>query len=178
VEGFANRPSACKDRGWFIDYTPFESFAGSWNSDEKIAVVGIGTVVLHVEKSPELSGPDGNGQLVLHNVLHCPSLFCNIIGYTANFPAKHSVILVPDHTEKSKGIIEDEGGRPVAYFAPNKALYLVKLSEPPFGPAIGPSVIGEHGMYQINLRWSESEQSRWKGYLQSLISSLSAMSQS
>ena len=58
---------------------------------------------------------------------------------------------------------------------PNKHLYLVKLSDPPFGPAVAPSTIQEGGQYLINLRWPEAEKSRWKAYLQSLITSLTAM---
>ena len=64
------------------------------------------------------------------------------------------------------GTIKDRHGRSVAYFAPKKRLYQVKLSGPPVGPTVGPSTL-QDGAFVVNVRWSKSEQARWKTYKQS-----------
>jgi hypothetical protein len=145
--------------------------------DARLPIVGVGSVLLHVEKSPDphLSAADSNGQLTLHNVVHTPKLTSNVIGYTESFPKHNSVCLLRCGLGLSKGTITDPVGRPVAYFMPDKHLYLIKLSDPPFGPAVTPSILDEGAQYLINLRWPEAEKSRWKAYLQSLIASLTAM---
>lgn len=163
---FVNKPSACKDRGWFIDYTPFESFAGSiYLADQKMPVAGVGTVVLPVKKSPNRSGPGAHGHLVLHDVIHCPSAICNIIGYTATTAAQYTISFDPAKLGKSKGTIKDRDGRSVAYFAPNKRLFQVKLSGPPVGPVVGPSALG-NGVFVLNIHWSDLERARWEAYKQ------------
>ena len=63
------------------------------------------------------------------------------------------------------GSIRDGQGRSVAYFAPNKSLFHVKLSGPPVGPALGPSALGD-AVHLINIRWSEEEKARWEAYKQ------------
>jgi hypothetical protein len=145
--------------------------------NDRMPIAGVGTVLLHVEKSPDprLSAAESNGQLILHNVVHCPKLACNVIGYTESFPRNNSVCLLRCHLGLSKGTVTDPMGQPVAYFMPKKHLHLLKLSDPPFGPVVAPSIVQNDGQYLTNLRWSESEKSRWKRYLESLIASLSAM---
>ncbi|RYO88785.1 hypothetical protein DL766_002984 [Monosporascus sp. MC13-8B] len=47
--------SACEDLGWFTDYIPFDSQAGS------LKVLGVGTVELPVQREPgRTSGPDAH----------------------------------------------------------------------------------------------------------------------
>jgi hypothetical protein len=61
------------------------------------------------------------------------------------------------------GIIYDLQGQSVAFFAANKTLLHLKLSGPPVGPAVGPSMM-KTGPWRINVLWSESEQVRWQAY--------------
>jgi hypothetical protein len=63
------------------------------------------------------------------------------------------------------GSIMDAHGRSVAYFAPNKSFFQVKLSGPPVGPAVGSSSFTD-AKYVINIRWSEDERARWEAYKQ------------
>lgn len=119
-----------------------------------------------MRKSPNRSGRDAHGQLVLHDVVHCPSVICNIIGYTATIDAKYDIVLSSAKTGKSMGTIKDRHGRSIAYFTPKKRFHQVKLSGPPVGPAVGPSALRD-GIFVLNVRWSELEQARWETYKQS-----------
>ncbi|KAL9622659.1 MAG: hypothetical protein Q9160_002969 [Pyrenula sp. 1 TL-2023] len=70
------------------------------------------------------------------------------------------------YTKKSKGYIDDTQGRRVTYFASDKRFFQVKLSGPPIGPIVGPSVL-EEGEFILNVQWSEPEQARWESHKQS-----------
>src|SRR5436190_19967120 len=72
--------SVAKDRAWFTDYTPFESEVGNFYIAGTVPVKGIGTVELQTKRSPNHSGKDSYSSLCLTNVLHAPSILCNIIG--------------------------------------------------------------------------------------------------
>lgn len=158
--------SLCKDRGWFIDYTPFDSVAGTIYDDTKMAVAGVGTVVLPVEKSPDLSGPDARGELTLHTVLHCPSTRCNIVSlqpllqegdYKGTFGSSHP---------RSSGSIITKDGSPVTYFDAGEVLFQIKLSGPPEGKTLGNSVLHHGEIYLINVRWSDYQRARWEAVKQ------------
>jgi hypothetical protein len=130
--------------------------------------------VLPVKKSPNRSGPDAHGQLVLQDVVHCPSAVSNIIGYTATIDANYAITLSFSETGKSMGTIKDRNGQSVAYFAPKKRFCQVKLSGPPVGPAVGPSSLQDK-IFVLNVRWSKSEQARWETYKQSRSDPLSVV---
>ncbi|RMZ90157.1 hypothetical protein DV736_g2624, partial [Chaetothyriales sp. CBS 134916] len=166
----------CKDRSWFTEYTPFESSVGSIYFDaQKIPVAGVGVVVLPVKRRPNRTGSDAHGQLLLHSILHCPSILCNIIGKTPQFQANYVIDFRWGQTGKSKGTIQDHHGRFVAYFAPNKRLFQVQLSGPPVGPAVGPSVLEGDEPLLLNVKWSEGEQARWETYKQNCSGPLAIM---
>lgn len=58
-------------------------------------------------------------------------------------------------------------GRPFAYFDASKKLFLVKLSGPPVGPIVGPSVLNEpNTIYLVSVHWAPSELARWEGFKQ------------
>lgn len=70
-------------------------------------------------------------------------------------------------TKSSEGWIDDSQGRRITYFAPNEMLFQVKLSSPPVGPTVGPSVLEKGESYILNVHWPEPEQARWQAYKQS-----------
>jgi hypothetical protein len=75
-----HQASIAKDHSWFgDDYTPFESYIRSIDGSE-LKVIGIRTVALLTKVSPNKTRPRSHGTLRLINVLHVPSVFCNIVG--------------------------------------------------------------------------------------------------
>lgn len=161
--------SMCNDRGWFTSYTAFQSRAGSiYNSTEDMEVAGIGTVVLPVKRSPNRRGSNAHTHIVLKEVLHCPTAFCNILGFPQDFREVYNIkIQFGTGNEKTKGsIINMSGGEPVAYFDPKGPLFQLKLSGPPIGPVLAPTAFKPDGLYMISVRWSDEERSRWEAYKQ------------
>ncbi|RMD41444.1 hypothetical protein DV735_g3705, partial [Chaetothyriales sp. CBS 134920] len=154
--------SVCKDRGWFTEYTPFES--GVWCPASKVVVpvAGVGVVVLPVRKGPTRTGSDAHGNLVLRDVLHTPLIRYSIVGYSPTFLEDYRMEL--DLTDDTMGMIQDHNGQSVGYFAPNKELFEVQLSEPPVGPAVGPSDLAPRGYYTLHVLWPEGQMARWKAY--------------
>ncbi|KAF2276277.1 uncharacterized protein EI97DRAFT_501528 [Westerdykella ornata] len=152
------------DRRWFTTYTPFKSFGCShypWLT--KLPVVGLGTVLLPVKLSPTRSGPDAHGKLELQDVLHCPTATCNVVGLPAS--AHNWRISCGDPTGRTKGKITDRQGKNLAYFDPKRKNTEIKLSGPPVGPVVGPSVLDDPNMCSIiNVLWDPSEQARWHRY--------------
>ena len=99
-------------------------------------VVGIGTVELPVKRGPSATGPRSHGTLRLRNVLHVPTLICNIIGS----PILDEYIVHTGFDDKDKkGTIKDKHGRNAAYFDLRLKPYQVRLSGPPIGPRVGPA---------------------------------------
>ncbi|KAI1484746.1 hypothetical protein F5X96DRAFT_663086 [Biscogniauxia mediterranea] len=154
-----------KDRSWFgDDYTPFESFVLHMDGS-KVKVIGIGTVNLPTEISPNHS----HGTLRLKNVLHTPSTICNIIGC----PILNDYGIVT----RGIGIVETitnlSDSRPVAYFKPDETeevrLFEVRLSGPPVGPKVGPSPFDPSAVYCIHVLWPDSERERFAALQASLV---------
>jgi hypothetical protein len=50
----------------------------------------------------------------------------------------------------------------ITYFQPNHRLFAVKLSGPPRGPVVGPSVFSDDCHYVIHALWDKSERERWE----------------
>ncbi|RYP11685.1 hypothetical protein DL767_011006 [Monosporascus sp. MG133] len=160
-------PSACKDLGWFTDYIPFESEAGSMLAGDSMKVLGVGTVELPVQREPgRTSGPDAHGILRLTNVLHVPSAICNIIGSPLMRDNRCSVGF--GGSRQSQGFIADSQGRQLAFFEKDRPLFIVKLSDPPVGPVVGPRTIQPRGGYMIHCFWPDSERRRFEEYRASL----------
>ncbi|KAK2760928.1 hypothetical protein FQN54_002170 [Arachnomyces sp. PD_36] len=143
-----------KDREWFTDYTPFESYLGE--RDDNIPVLGIGTVDLPVERSPDPSEQDPQSTLRLTNVLHAPSFLCNVLG--GPILKHYAAMLGSGNPRISKGNIKDSQGQPVAYFEPGRPLFIVKLR----GAPVGPRVIEPGHGYALTAYWDESERQRWR----------------
>ena len=156
-----------KDIGWFTEYTPFETELGSAYGPlpEPIRVVGVGTVEIPTETSPNSVGPESSRILRLTTVLHAPSILCNILGGP----------IMNDHGTEThprgdtKGFITDREGRPVAYFDPSRPLYQLKLHNPPAGYY----ALTNDGHYTINAGWSPSERDKWHAHQKNRATSLS-----
>jgi hypothetical protein len=144
----------CNDNRWFTSFTPFASRLRQFRGSGETVVFGVGTVILPVKSSPNGSA---HSQLVLNDVLYCPFAEFNIVGplfgYNINM----------DSNTHFKGTIHENGGqKQVAYFDPKAPLYKIKLSGPPVGPAVAPSVLREDGNYVTLWDWSNAERQRWK----------------
>ncbi|KAJ5775901.1 uncharacterized protein N7511_000912 [Penicillium nucicola] len=151
-----------RDREWFSDdYTPFPTEFKS-GFGEKVQVLGIGTVLLPTYAVPPLMGPPSLGIIRLENVLHAPTVRCNIIG---------SPIIERYNLEchvsspTASGIISERHGQLVAYFKPVAHVFChleLQLSDPPFGPVLGPSSLNSSTEYSIHAFWSMSERLRYE----------------
>ncbi|EXA29337.1 hypothetical protein FOVG_19161 [Fusarium oxysporum f. sp. pisi HDV247] len=147
-----------KDRSWFgDDYTPFESYVRSADGSE-LKVIGIGTVTLLTKVSPNKTGPRSHGTLRLTNVLHVPSVVCNIIGQ----PILEGYNIITRGIEGTITNLSD--GRSVAYFKRQieaASHFEVRLSGPPIGPKVGPSPFKPSEVYYIRASWPDGERERF-----------------
>lgn len=161
---FANGSNVhvCNDRRWFAEFVAFPSSAESaYFASEKLSVVGVGTVNLPVKRSPNLRGSRAHHLLRLTEVLYIPSSVCNIIG----FPIYDIIDGVSmGGTEKSRGVMTDASGKPLAYFSPDTetSLACLKLSGPPVGPKLAPSKLQSDVVYVLSVIWPDNERARWK----------------
>lgn len=124
--------------------------------NEKVRVVGRGTVALPVKRSPQITGQGSDGVLVLRNVLHCPDTFCNLIGN----PIFEDCTVSMGDSNGTLGTITSQD-RPVAYFKPDGVLFQVQLSDPPVGQTCGPSAFHPGGMYMVGASWPQEEKDRF-----------------
>lgn len=151
--------SVAKDRAWFgEDYVPFESALTDWFG-HRVQVVGVGTVNLLTKRVPRKTGQDAHGTLRLLNVVHAPDACCNIIG--GPIVELYDVMSGPDDG-MSKGTIKERDGRPIAYFRSDRRLFNVRLSGPPIGPRVGPTVLTGDRAFVINAIWPNSERQRFE----------------
>jgi hypothetical protein len=149
--------SVAKDLSWFEDdYVPFETYMNDLTGN-MVVVKGVGTVLLPTKRSPSSSGPGAHCILRLERVLHAPSVVCNILG----FPITDYGVTIK-FTPSSSGTITDATGRPIAFFDPldrsGVKLCTVRLSDPPVGPKVGPSLLDPSGHYCVSTTWPDSEQ--------------------
>ncbi|RYP66737.1 hypothetical protein DL771_007617 [Monosporascus sp. 5C6A] len=139
----------------------------SATSDGIYEGLGVGTVELPVQREPgRTSGPDAHGILRLTNVLHIPDAICNVIGFP--FVRDNHVSVGFGGSRQSQGFIADSQGRKLAFFEKDRPLCIVKLSDPPVGPVVGPRTIQSHGGYMIHCLWPDSERRRFEEYRESL----------
>ncbi|KAK0730102.1 zinc-binding domain-containing protein [Lasiosphaeris hirsuta] len=142
------------DRSWFGgDYTAFNSVLADGSQVE-----GIGTVDLPTKRSPSSIGRSRHTTLRLANVLHVPGAVYNILGS----PIVLEYQLDVNFEDPSQSSIRDQEGHPIAYFqrASRSNLITLRLSGPPVGPKVGPSLLGTAGYY-INATWPATEIQRW-----------------
>ena len=127
-------------------------------------VVGIGTVDLITKTSPTKTGPSSHSVLRLKNVLHAPSMICNIIGHPILDDYKVETSF-SDNPSDPRGFITNlSDGRSVAYFKPQiqgVRFFEVRLSGPPVGPKVGPSPFDSSTVYMIHAFWPDSERQRF-----------------
>ncbi|KAL8388806.1 hypothetical protein RB595_008944 [Gaeumannomyces hyphopodioides] len=145
-----------RDRAWFSTYTPFPTFVTSFISTNPIEAVGIGDVHLPVKLFPKRSGPDAHGTLHLRNVLHMPTGICNLVGGLNTGDYSRALL---GGLEGCSAAIEAQDGRRLGYFVGLPAV--LKLSGPPVGPVVGPSMLEPGKPYMLSVIWPDSERERW-----------------
>jgi hypothetical protein len=147
-----------KDRGRFSNYTPIKSYVSNIHNNTRLDAVGIGRAHLQVKKhSGNGAGRHAHTILVLENVLHVPSQICNIVGVAGGL--EH---YLRDCTRKRRPV-KDSTGRALFCWDSSHMLNAIKLSGPPLGPRVGPSVFTPGYVYFINSIWSNEERIEWKG---------------
>ncbi|PSN60007.1 hypothetical protein BS50DRAFT_656165 [Corynespora cassiicola Philippines] len=156
--------SICNDRGWFTSYVPYSSFVESYY--HALAVTGFGTVVLPVKKSPNRSGPNAHGQIILKDVLHVPPAVCNIIAYKKMSARDGNKDYNFSLRASGNGSVHvmDSNKRSVAYFVPNP-LPIIRLSGPPVGPRLAPCALRGRTELMLSIRWPGEEIMRWIAHL-------------
>ncbi|TLD06227.1 uncharacterized protein PgNI_08045 [Pyricularia grisea] len=153
----------CRDRAWFVEYTPFSTYVSCDPSSPDLGVLGVGTVLVPVESTPGAAAPT---HLRLVSVLHAPSARANLIGGMAVMANGGSFSL---GGSQDRGGLYDASGRQVAYFsrdAANPRLMAIKLwGSWPSGRiqhgALEPAVVtGTH--------WASQERERWCRFVERL----------
>lgn len=119
-------------------------------------MLGIGTVEIPTKRSPNRSGVSSHGSLHLKEVLHVPSVICNIIGN----PIFSDGYVIPEFSTKS-GTIKDSQGKTMAYFDPKRPLFCIKVRNSPEGPKLGPYALQKDEMYMLSCRWQPDEVQKW-----------------
>ncbi|KAJ3480327.1 hypothetical protein NLG97_g8094 [Lecanicillium saksenae] len=126
--------TAALHQSWFCDdYKPISSFVPTIY-DSEVHAIGIGTVHLSLKVTPDKSNHE-HTTLTLRNVLHTPSITCNIIGT----PILVDYQIIFSFNAKSKATITRKDGSAVGYFVPGSKRFELRLSGPPVGPKVGPS---------------------------------------
>ncbi|KAF7552747.1 hypothetical protein G7046_g7313 [Stylonectria norvegica] len=151
-----------KDKIWFgSDYIPFETeitdrFGG------RVRAIGVGTVELPTKRSPnpKARGSAAHAIVRLKNVLHVPTLICNIIGnpILQDYEVDMGYGSGPNSTAGE--ITELDTGRRVAYFKPGERFWQPRISGPPIGPRLGPSAFKPDDEYMIHALWLPGEEER------------------
>ncbi|CZR49933.1 uncharacterized protein FPRO_16138 [Fusarium proliferatum ET1] len=149
-----------KDRSWFgDDYVSLNSAINS-ATGTPIEVIGIGTVDLPTKTSSNRNGPRSHGTLRLKNVLHAPSIICNIIGS----PVLNDYKIFTSFSKISSGSIRRlSDGHLIAYFKPATQavpFFQVRLSGPPVGPKVGPPPLDPSTKYLLRAEWPDSERKK------------------
>ncbi|TLD11783.1 hypothetical protein PspLS_11672 [Pyricularia sp. CBS 133598] len=152
----------CRDRAWFVDYTPFSTYVSCDPSSPDLGVLGVGTVLVPVESAPGATAPT---HIRLVSVLHAPSARVNLIGGMAVMANGGSFSL---GGSQGRGGLYDASGRQVAYFsrdAANPRLMAIKLwgSWPS-------SRIQQGGLESVvsGAHWASQERERWSRFVERL----------
>jgi hypothetical protein len=166
----ANTPvplhSVARDRSWYTTYTPFQTFTEDFMG-VRTEVVGVGTVHIPVELFPNgPNDPEAHGTLRLRNVLHAPTAPCNIVGShrTCDY-ARIQIGGLEDGDGAQGAAILDGNGRRIGYFevGDRVKLWFLRLSRPPRGPVVGPSLLGggPGTVHMIHASWLVTQRRRW-----------------
>lgn len=158
--------SVCKDIAWFKEYIPFKSVVRAKNVAKLFRVLGVGTVELPVQREP-----NSHGILHLKDVLHIPEGYCNLV--SVPFPTEDGSMsdLSPDTDGQNKGFLTVVGtcNQTLAILDRDRSPDIIKLSDPPIGPVVGPQVIGPYGSYDFDITWLLPERHRFELHRASLI---------
>lgn len=127
-----------------------------------LPVLGVGTVEIPTERSPNRSGVSSHGSLHLKQVLHVPDFICNVIGGIVEGSDGYNVETC--NGPKTTGTIKDDRGKNVAYFDPSRPLFSIRVRDQPDGPRLGPHVLEKGGMYMLSCQWDAIQQQRWLEY--------------
>lgn len=137
----SNSNSVAQHRAWFgDDYTPLSTCITTVYSNQKVQVIGIGTVLLPTDLLPDDadSNPDSSPHTILRltEVLHAPALRFNLIGRTNRDPWK---IVTYAPNQQSRGYIIGYDCRKLGYFknTPAPGIFELQVSGPPVGPVVG-----------------------------------------
>ncbi|EUC50434.1 hypothetical protein COCMIDRAFT_81932 [Bipolaris oryzae ATCC 44560] len=163
-----------KDRGWFMTYTPFNSYIKSslFCSPRYLPVLGVGTVRIPTKCSSTQSGISNHSYLRLEQVLHVPGFICNVISSSVMISDGYNI---QKHvSRRSKGAVKDRSGKQIAFFNRNTPHYSIRVRSRPEGPRLGPHVLRKNGMYMISCywvhngeqkcHWEQSEEQKWLDY--------------
>jgi hypothetical protein len=90
---------------------------------------------------------------------------CNILGGFALGYDNHIAHYKPSNG--TMGHITHSDGRQMAYFQPDRDLFVLQVSAP-LEEQLGPPVIVKSKRYRLKYEWDSSEQERWMEYCDSL----------
>lgn len=79
--------------------------------------------------------------------------------------------LSPDTDRQNKGFLTVVGtaNQTLAILDRDRSPDIIKLSDPPIGPVVGPQVIGPYGSYHFDITWLLPERHRFELHRASLI---------
>lgn len=125
-------------------------------------MLGIGTISLPVKALPDSFTTWGHSTIELHNVLHVPTYFCNVLGLPLS--KVYDISLggsVREGGPPSRGGLFLRG-KQVAHFqaGPNSLFSLAVL--PPKGVRFGSSSFEKKGSWIISAHWPDEERVRWQ----------------
>jgi hypothetical protein len=166
--------SAAKDRSWFKTYKPFSSISHSIYRGQSWRVLGVGTIEIPTQPSPDRCAVASHDSLCLKEILQVPDLLCNILGDLDG--DDYDVFLGNCLEPTTRGTIGSKQGRIVAYFDPTRPLFSVKVrgSGLPRGRRLRLSALEWDVPYLLNCRWDPAEQQKWQDFKTREIHSMSA----
>ena len=139
-----------QDRGWFTSYTPFTT-----TLDGGISVAGVGDVTLPTKTHPSRTGAASQGTMIIRDVLHAPSVFCNIVG-TPVMPDCNCVIQFEAGSNK---FIDQKSGACIGLID-NIGLYKLRLR----GQSAKQTSLDPDKAYMIRATWPSTERARWQAF--------------
>ncbi|KAF2628216.1 hypothetical protein BU25DRAFT_42080 [Macroventuria anomochaeta] len=152
-----------KDKAWFTSYHSFQSQLSSiYAIGAPIPVLGIGTIKLTVKALPGSFTIYGTSVIELHNVLHVPSYFCNVLGRPlANVYEVGLGGSVHEGGPPSRGGLF-LSGRQVAHFQSGPISFFSLAVLPPKGKGFGASPFSNGASWVVSCHWPLEERVRWQ----------------
>ncbi|KAJ4406431.1 hypothetical protein N0V91_004640 [Didymella pomorum] len=131
-----------KDRAWFTSNYPLPCHLTCiYAINPPIPVLGIGTIKLTVKATPGSFTTYGVSTIELHNVLHAPSYFFNVLVRPLGSICQTSLGGSSHEAGRaSRGGLMLQG-KQVAYFHPGTLCFFSLAVQPPSGINFGPRVV-------------------------------------